>query len=177
VTDMDVKMLLLAVVSVIVVLHVPTCFGDTCASPEVVSHVYTTSEEQMSSETVVIVDLSLTCKNGVKGLNLYADFNGRTFPASRLLGSDKYQVSFVDEHKKLPGGKYVMRFFDDDLYTDLRKAQRSGEDTASVKSLFDVNIRHRGASHGPWIQTEHIAAGLIALVWYYAYATRRRLQS
>lgn len=131
----------------------------------------------MSSETVVIVDLSLSCKNGVKGLNLYADFNGRTFPASRILDSDKYQVSFVEEHKKLPGGKYVMRFFDDDLYTDLRKAQRSGEDTASVKSLFDINIRHQGASHGPWVQTEHVAAALIALVWYYAYVTRSRLQS
>jgi len=162
---------------ILLILNAPASFGDTCTSPEVVSHVYTTSEEQMSSETVVIVNLSLTCKNGVKGLNLYAEFNGRTFPASKILDSDKYQVSFVEEHKKLPGGKYVMRFFDEDLYTDLRKAQRSGEDTASVKSLFNIDIRHQGASHGPWIQTEHAAAGLIALVWYYAYVTRSRLQS
>jgi translocon-associated protein subunit delta len=151
--------------------------GDTCTSPEVVSHVYTTSEEQMSSQTVIVVELSLSCKNGLKGLNLYADFNGRTVPASRVLNEDKYQVSFVEEHKKLAAGKYVMRFFDDDLYTDLRKAQRSGEDTAAVKSLFNVEIRHQGTSYGPWIQTEHLAAGLITLVWYFSYVTRSRLQS
>jgi translocon-associated protein subunit delta len=131
----------------------------------------------MSSDTVVIVELSLTCKNGLTGLNLYADFNGRTFPASRLLDSDNYQVSFVDEHKKLAGGSYSVRFFDEELYGDLRKAQRSGEDMSAVKSLFDVSFRHAGASQGPWIQTEHIATGLIAIVWYLAYNTRSRIQS
>jgi len=161
----------------IALLLVSSISGETCTSPQVSSHVYTTSEAQMSSDTVVIVELSLTCKNGVTGLNLYADFNGRTFPASRLLDSDKYQVSFVDEHKKLPGGSYTVRFFDEDLYGDLRKAQRSSEDVSTVKSLFDVNFRHPGASHGPYIQTEHIATGLVALVWYLAYSTRSRLQS
>jgi translocon-associated protein subunit delta len=131
----------------------------------------------MSSETVVIVEFGLTCKNGLKGLNLYADFNGRTFPASRVIDSDKYQVSFVDEHKKLPAGRYSVRFFDEELYADLRKAQRSGEDTSAVKSLFDVDFRHQGASHGPWIQTEHMATILVAVVWYFAYTTRSRLQS
>jgi len=169
------KVIVLA--ALVVVCHTQIASGDTCSSPEVVSRVYTTSEEQMSSETVVIVELSLNCKNGATGVNLYADFNGRTFPASRLLNNDKYQVSFVEEHKKLTAGRYVMRFFDDDLYADLRRAQRSGEDTSSVKSLFDVDIRHQGTSHGPWIQTEHLAAGLITLVWYFAYITRSRLQS
>jgi len=151
--------------------------GETCQAPQVKSHVYTTTEAQMSSDTVVIIELSLSCKNGLTGLNLYADFNGRTYPASRLLDSDHYQVSFVDEHTKLPGGSYTVKFFDEELYTDLRKAQRSGEDLTAVKSLFDVQFRHQGASHGPWIQTEHIATGLIALVWYLAYNTRSRLQS
>lgn len=151
--------------------------GESCTSPQVTSRVYTTTEAQMSSETVVIVELSLTCKNELAGLNLYADFNGRTFPASRLLDSDKYQVSFVDEHKKLAAGTYTVRFFDEELYADLRKAQRSGEDNSAVKSLFDVSFRHAGASHGPWIQTEHMASGLIAIVWYLAYNTRSRLQS
>jgi len=151
--------------------------GETCTSPQVSSRVYSTSEAQMSTETVVVVEFGLTCKNGLTGLNLYADFNGRTFPASRVLGSDKYQVSFVDEHKKLPGGTYSVRFFDEELYGDLRKAQRSGEDLSAVKSLFDVSFRHQGASAGPWIQTEHLASGLIAIVWYLAYNTRSRLQS
>ena len=31
------------------------------------------------------------------------------------------QVSFSEEHKKLPAGTYTVRFFDDDLYAILRK--------------------------------------------------------
>jgi len=31
------------------------------------------------------------------------------------------QVSFSEEHKKLPAGTYTVRFFDDDLYADLRR--------------------------------------------------------
>jgi len=31
------------------------------------------------------------------------------------------QVSFSEEHKKLPAGMYTVRFFDDDLYADLRR--------------------------------------------------------
>jgi len=170
-------MLFISISLVVSLLSVSLCAGETCSFPQVSSRVYTTSEAQMSSDTVVIVELGLTCKNGLTGLNLYADFNGRTFPVSRLLDSDQYQVSFVDEHKKLAGGSYSVRFFDEELYGDLRKAQRSSEDVSAVKSLFDVSFRHPGATHGPYIQTEHIATGLIALVWYLAYNTRSRLQS
>jgi len=168
---------LFSIFALVVVICSSGIRGETCSSPQAESSVYTTTEEQMSSETVVIIELKLTCKNGVKGLNLYVDFNGRTFPVSRVIDSDKYQVSFTEEHKKLPSGRYVVRFFDEELYGDVRKAQRSGEDTSTVKSLFDVNFHHQGASHGPWIQTEHIATGLAAIVWYYAYTTRSKLQS
>jgi len=171
------KMVLAAIFLIFVVIFSSGIKGETCSSPQVESSVYTTSEEQMSSETVVVVELKLTCKNGVKGLNLYADFNGRTFPVSRVIDSDKYQVSFTEEHKKLPAGRYSVRFFDEELYADLRKAQRSGEDTSVVKSLFDVGFHHRGASQGPLIHTEYVATGLAAVVWYYAYTTRSRLQS
>jgi len=151
--------------------------GETCTNPQVTSKTYTSTEERMSSETALIVEFSLACKNGAKGLNLYADFNGRTFPVSRIIDSDKYQVSFVNDHKKMSSGHYTVRFFDEERYAELRKAQRSGDDTATVKSLFDVPVYHPGTSHGPWIQTEHLATGLAILVWYYAYTTRSRLQS
>jgi len=167
----------LVVLSALCVLCFSSVNGEACTSPQVTSQVYTTSEQQMSSETVVIVEFSLACKNGVKGLNLYADFNGRIFPASRVLDSDKYQVSFIDEHKKLPAGRYSVRFFDEVLYSEIRKAQRNGEDTSAIKSLFDIAVNHQGVSHGPWVQTEHMAAALAALVWYVAYTTRSRLQS
>lgn len=131
----------------------------------------------MSTETVVIVEFELACKNNPKELNLYAEFNGRTLPASQSISSDKFQVSFSEEHKKLPAGTYTVRFFDDELFADLRKAQRSGEDASSVKTLFGVSFEHQGASEGPWIQTEHIAAMTAVLVSYLAYSARSHLLS
>jgi len=151
--------------------------GESCSSPQVESSVYSTSEAQMSTETVVIVDFTLQCKNSPKDLNLYAEFNGKALPASQSLDGTKFQVSFTSEHKKLPSGQYKVRFFDDDLYSELRKAQRNGEDTSRVKTLFDVNFTHQVASHGMWVQTEHIAAAVAALVCYLAYSARSNLQS
>jgi translocon-associated protein subunit delta len=151
--------------------------GETCQSPQVKVDVYTTPEVHVSTETVVIITFSLQCKNGVKDLNLYAEFDGRNLPASRVLDSDQYQVSFSVEHKKMPAGQYKIRFFDEELYGSLRKAQRSGEDTSSVESLFTIDFSHQGASQGPWIQTEHIAVGTSLLVSYFAYTTRNHLQS
>ena len=40
--------------------------GDVCLSPKVQSEVYTTTEAPMSAETVVIVEFSVSCKNGLK---------------------------------------------------------------------------------------------------------------
>jgi translocon-associated protein subunit delta len=151
--------------------------GDTCASPQVLSQVYTTTEAQMSTETVVVIDFELACKNSPKEFNLFAEFNGRTLPVSRTADGTKYQVSFSAEHKKLPAGRYTVRFFDDDLYAELRRAQRSGESYSNIQTLFDVEISHQGASYGPWIQTEHVAAAAAILVWYLAYTARSQLQS
>jgi len=40
--------------------------GDTCVSPVVDSKVYSTTEAQMSTESVVIVEFELACKNKPK---------------------------------------------------------------------------------------------------------------
>lgn len=151
--------------------------GENCQAPQVTSQIYTTSEVHVSTETVVIITFSVQCKNGIKDLNLYAEFDGRNLPASQVIDSDKYQVSFSIDHKKLPAGQYQIRFFDEDLFANLRKAQRSGEDTASIQGLFTISFSHQGASHGPWIQTEHVAVLVSVLLSYFAYSTRSQLQS
>lgn len=40
--------------------------GDTCLSPEVKAETYTTTEAIVSTETVFVVQFSLTCKNKVR---------------------------------------------------------------------------------------------------------------
>jgi len=149
--------------------------GDVCLSPAVDSTVYTTSETTASTQTVVIVEFSITCKNKLKDLNLYAEFNGRSYPASRIEGANKYQVTFTGEHKTIPAGTYSMKFYDEEGYSNLRKAQRSGEDADSVKSLFAIPVNHPGASKGPYIQSEVVATAVGAMVGYLAHCARSKL--
>ena len=40
--------------------------GDMCLGPQVTSQTYTTPETTVSTETVFIVEFSVTCKNGLK---------------------------------------------------------------------------------------------------------------
>lgn len=165
------------IVAFLVVAFLSVVCGETCQSPQVKSEVYTTTDVHVSTETVVIITFSVQCKDDDKDLSLYAEFDGRNLPASKIIDSDKYQVSFSVDHKKLPAGQYRIRFFDEELYSNLRKAQRSGEDTASSQSLFTINFSHQGASYGPWIQTEHIVVFVSLLLSYFAYSTRSHLQS
>jgi len=131
----------------------------------------------MSSETVVIAEFSVVCKNSIQNMNLYAEFAGHVIPATRLLGEDKYQVSFSEEHKKLPAGTYTMPIYDEEGYSDLRKAQRSGESTEAVKKLFSVSIEHKGASSGPSVQSEAVATVVAVIVCYLAYSAKASLQA
>ena len=84
-------------------------------------------------------------------------------------------MSFTSEHKSFPAGSYDVKFYDEEGYSDLRKTQRSGEATDSVKSLFSVAVSHPGASKGPYVQSEFVAAVVGSLVWYMAYSARNKL--
>ncbi|XP_074646073.1 translocon-associated protein subunit delta-like [Tubulanus polymorphus] len=151
--------------------------ADTCLGPSVESTVFSTSEVSASSKTVVVIEFTLSCKNGLKNVNLYADINGRTLPATRAQEADKYQVSFSDEHEKLSAGRYDVRLFDEEGYAALRKAQRSGEDTSSVKPLFTIDANHQGVWKGPIVQSEFIAVCVAAVVWYFAFSAKSKIMS
>eukprot|EP00918_Siedleckia_nematoides_P069668 GHVU01151919.1.p1 GENE.GHVU01151919.1~~GHVU01151919.1.p1 ORF type:complete len:180 (+),score=20.48 GHVU01151919.1:24-542(+) len=151
--------------------------GNTCLSPQVRTEVYTSSEKSMSTNSVIVVEFSVKCKNGVTDMNVYAELNGKALPASKAIDSDMYQVSFSEEHAKLPSGTYNVRFFDEDGYGILRKAQRTGEDTVNIKDLFTVTVNHQGASKAFVLQSELCATLLTVLVWYFAYTAKSKLQA
>lgn len=143
------------------------------------SKIYTTAEAASSTETVFIVQFDLDCKNGAKNLNMYADLNGKTLAVTRTDGGSgmQYQVSYSDEHKNLPAGSYEVKFYDEEGYSNLRKAQRSGESVDSISSLFSIKIDHPGVWKGPLVQSEFVAASVAILVWYIAYSAKNKLQS
>jgi len=163
---------LLAILSIALV---PFVHGDTCLAPQVTSKTYTTSESAVSVDTVFIVEFSLACKNELLGINLYADIGGRMLPATKTAETNKYQISVTDEHKKLPSGTYDVKFYDEEGFAAMRKAQRSGESAANIKPLFNIAISHGGIWTGPIVQTEFVAAMASIVVWWMAYTARSKL--
>uniref|UniRef100_A0A3B4BKV7 Translocon-associated protein subunit delta n=1 Tax=Periophthalmus magnuspinnatus TaxID=409849 RepID=A0A3B4BKV7_9GOBI len=125
---------------------------ESCTDPVITPSAYTTSDAVISSESVFIVELSLTCANGA-------------------------QVSWSMPHKQAASGTYQVKFFDEESYSALRKAQRNNEDVNAIQPLFSVNIDHRGAWSGPWVSTEVVAALIGILVYYLAFSAKSTIQA
>ncbi|XP_078413075.1 translocon-associated protein subunit delta, partial [Cetorhinus maximus] len=127
--------------------------------------------------TVFIVEISLTCKNGAQNVALYADVNSKQFPVTRGQDIGRYQVSCSAEHKAAKSGTYEVKFFDEESYSALRKAQRGSENVSTIKPLFTVSVDHRGAWSGPWVTMEVVAAAMGLLVYYLAFRVKSTIQA
>eukprot|EP00058_Branchiostoma_floridae_P016217 XP_002601705.1 hypothetical protein BRAFLDRAFT_76076 [Branchiostoma floridae] len=112
----------------------------------------------------------------LQDLVLHADIGDRQFPVSRSADGIRYQVSWTAEHKQAPAGSYDIRFFDDEGFSALRKAQRSDQDVSAVSSLFTITVHHRGVSQGPWVSSPTVAAVAAFAVWLFAYRAKRQIQ-
>ncbi|XP_013874845.1 translocon-associated protein subunit delta [Austrofundulus limnaeus] len=164
-------------VAAFLTLLLVACSGETCTDPVITPSAYTTADAVISSESVFIVELSLTCANGAQSVTLYADVNGRQFPVTRGQDVGKYQVSWSLPHKQAASGTYQVKFFDEESYSALRKAQRNNEDVNAIQPLFSVNVDHRGAWSGPWVSTEVVAALIGILVYYMAFSAKNTIQA
>ncbi|XP_054828301.1 translocon-associated protein subunit delta-like [Eublepharis macularius] len=150
-----------------------SCCLDACTEPAISPSYYTTSDVVISSETVFVVEISITCKNGAQNVALYADVNGKQFPVTR----GHYRVSWSMEHKLARSGTYEVKFFDEESYSILHKAQLNNEDISGIKPLFTVNVDHQGAWNGPWVSTEVLAACIGLLVYYMAFSAKSNIQA
>jgi len=71
---------------------ISTAFAETCQKPEIVASSYVTEDATVLTNVAFTMQFVLKCSNGVKGISLYADVEGRTLPAVRLSTDNKYQV-------------------------------------------------------------------------------------
>ncbi|XP_023416296.1 translocon-associated protein subunit delta isoform X3 [Cavia porcellus] len=155
-----------------------TCCSEACMEPQITPSYYTTSDAVISTETVFIVEILLMCKNRVQqNMALYADVSGKQFPVTRGQDVGRYQVSWSMDHKSAHAGTYEVRFFDEESYSLLRKAQRNNEDISAIPSLFTVSVDHRGTWNGPWVSTEVLAAVIGLIVYYLAFSAKSNIQS
>lgn len=150
---------------------------EACLEPQITPSYYTTSDAVISTETVFIVEISLTCKNRVQNMALYADVSGKQFPVTRGQDVGRYQVSWSLEHKSAHAGTYEVRFFDEESYSLLRKAQRNNEDVSIIPPLFTVSVDHRGTWNGPWVSTEVLAAAIGIVIYYLAFSAKSHIQA
>ncbi|MBZ3872990.1 Translocon-associated protein subunit delta [Sciurus carolinensis] len=164
------------------------CSAEACVEPQITPSYYTTSDAVISTETVFIVEISLTCKNRVQNMALYADVSGKQFPVTRGQDVGRYQVSWSLDHKSAHAGTYEVRFFDEESYSLLRKAsiawspseapaQRNNEDISIIPPLFTVSVDHRGAWNGPWVSTEVLAAVIGLVIYYLAFSAKSHIQA
>lgn len=168
---------MMRVFAVFLGLCLSLCAAETCTDPFISPSSYTTTDALISSETVFIVELSLACANGAQSVALYADVNGKQFPVTRGQDVGKYQVSWGVPHKQARSGTHEVKFFDEESYSALRKAQRNNEEVGAIKPLFVVNVDHRGAWNGPWVSTEVVAAVIGIIVYYLAFSTKNTIQA
>ncbi|XP_045140602.1 translocon-associated protein subunit delta-like [Echinops telfairi] len=153
------------------------CCTETSEVPEIVPSYYTTSDAVIATETVFIVEFSLTWKDGRQSIPLYAEVGGKQFPVTRGQDMGRYQVSWSMEHKHAHSGTYEVRFFDEETYSLLRKAQRNNEDVSFIRPLFTVDVKHPGAWNGPWVSTEVLAALIGTAIYYLAFSAKSNIQA
>ena len=65
--------------------------GEECTSPSVQASSYTPSDAQVLSHIPFVAEFSLSCANGAKNVNLYAEVQGAVVPVLELTDG-RYQV-------------------------------------------------------------------------------------
>lgn len=84
-----------AILSILIVSGISGILGETCQKPEVVASGYVTEDATILTNVAFTTQFVLKCSNGVKGITLYAEVEGKSLPAARLSSDNKYQVIHI----------------------------------------------------------------------------------
>ncbi|XP_018015087.2 translocon-associated protein subunit delta, partial [Hyalella azteca] len=143
--------------------------SSVCENAVVEASGFTTLDATIVSKVAYISDFTLTCSNGAKDISLYAETSSGVAGVARSLDGSRYQVSWISDIASAPSGVQDIKLFDEQGYSALKKAQRSGESSSGVKPLATISLYHPGAYRGPWVQSETIAVICSIAIFYYAF--------
>lgn len=149
--------------------------ADTCSSPKVSSTSYTPSDAQVLTHIAFVTEFSLSCSNGVSGMNLYADVDGTLLPVMKSADGSKYLVSWTKELKHAKTGDHSINLYDDEGYASVKRILERGENPLNAKPIATVVVNYPGAYKGPWINSELLALTLSILVFYLAFSSKSAL--
>ena len=106
---------------------------------------------------------------------LYAVVNGALTPVQQTADGKKYQIAWTEELKTAKTGDHEVNLYDEAGFSAMKRVIERGEFVSSVKPLVTIVVNYPGSYAGPWINSEHMAAMLAALVLYMAYSSRAKL--
>lgn len=144
-----------------------------CENPKVQASSYTSADSQVLSAIPFISEFTLGCSNDEKPV-LYADIEGSFVPVVTSADGSKYQVSWIKDLKKATTGDYNVDLYDTEGYSAAKKARDRG-DVSTAAPLVTIVVSYPGSYAGPWLNSEHLAAGLAALVFYLAFSSKSSL--
>ncbi|XP_065211873.1 translocon-associated protein subunit delta-like [Planococcus citri] len=169
---------MLKLIVLFVCASLPPLYASLCKNPEISSaSTYTTQDGMVVAEIAFISEFNLDCSNKANGLSLFGEVNGKILPIMKVDARNKYQVSWTEEIKKARSGDYIINVYDEEGYSNIRKAIRSGEDPKAITPLTSVTLNYSGTYLGPWVNSEFLAAILLISAWYVAFVHKSKLLS
>lgn len=155
------------------VCYLSSTLASKCSTPTPIT--YSTLDATILTSVAYVAEFQLECPSHPKGFSVYAQVGDQVIPAVKISDNGKFQLSWVEEAKKAKGRDYQVKLFDDEGYSNLKKAIRNNEDTSSVESVAQFSLYYSKAYQGPWINTEFLAAVISIAVWYFAYSAKSKL--
>ena len=83
-------------------------------------------------------------------------------------------MSWTKDAKKATTGDHSVALYDSEGFTALKRSRDRGE-AVTVSPLVTIVVSYPGSYGGPWLNSEHLAAGLAALVFYMAFSSKSAL--
>ncbi|KAL3270958.1 hypothetical protein HHI36_021461 [Cryptolaemus montrouzieri] len=148
-----------------------------CKDVQVSTKSYTTEDATVLSQIAYISEFRVKCNPiSANPGNLYALFKENIIPVANV-APNKYQISWTEDLKTAQVGDINVNIFDEEGYSALKKASRSGESLQEVPHFFTITINHPGSYKGPCISCEFLAAIFSLLIAYYAIHLRMKFVS
>lgn len=157
----------------LLVCYLCSASASKCNTPTPVT--YSTLDATILTSVAYVAEFQLECPSQPKGFSIYAQVGDQVIPAVKISDNGKFQLSWVEEAKKAKGRDYQVKLFDDEGYSNLRKALRNNEEASSIEPVTQFSLYYSKAYQGPWINSEFLAAVSAIAVWYFAYQAKSKL--
>lgn len=138
---------------------------------------HSTSDGLVVSKVGVVATFRLGCSQGFKEPRLHAETTDGKYVAvsASNLKPEFKSVSFVEETSQSKSRWIEIKVFDDETYTKLLAARRSGSSESYYKPMKTISISHYGVAGGPFMKMETLATlGLIAS-FFFAHRIRSKI--